>query len=209
MRAIRPSLVHLLVALLAFLYMGSAYCATKQILVLGDSLSAGYGLPNDTGWVSLLEKRLKSEKIAGTVVNASISGETTAGGKTRLPALLERHPDVVIIELGGNDALRGLSLAASEANLDAMISSSQAHGAKVLLVGMQIPPNFGTDYAKRFVDLFPKLAQRHQAACVPFLLAGLEHRRDLFQADGIHPVADAQTMLLDNVWGGLKPLIKS
>jgi acyl-CoA thioesterase-1 len=143
------------------------------------------------------------------VVNASISGDTTSGGKTRLPALLDRyHPDVVILELGGNDALRGLQLAATEANLHDMITSSQKQKAKVLLVGMRIPPNYGPDYANRFAAIYPKLAKQTKSALVPFLLEGIAERQELFQADHIHPTAEAQTTMLDAVWPHLRPLLK-
>jgi acyl-CoA thioesterase I len=187
----------------------SAYSASKTILVVGDSLSAEYGLVRGTGWVPLLEKRLHQEKIDAAVVNASISGDTTSGGKARLPALLDKHhPDVVILELGGNDALRGLQLPATEANLREMIASSKKRHAGVLLVGMQIPPNYGADYANRFSAIYPKLAKETRSEIVPFLLAGVAERQDLFQADRIHPVAAAQSILLDNVWPHLKPLLK-
>jgi acyl-CoA thioesterase I len=187
----------------------SAYSASKTILVVGDSLSAEYGLVRGTGWVPLLEKRLHQENIDAAVVNASISGDTTSGGKARLPALLDKHhPDVVILELGGNDALRGLQLPATEANLREMIASSKKRHAGVLLVGMQIPPNYGADYANRFSAIYPKLAKETRSEIVPFLLAGVAERQDLFQADRIHPVAAAQSILLDNVWPHLKPLLK-
>lgn len=190
------------------LYAPAAYSASKSIIVLGDSLSAGYGLASGTGWVSLMEQRLQEEHLAATVVNASISGETTSGGKTRLPALLEKQPSIVIIELGGNDALRGLPLDATVANMRSMISAAQSSHAKVLLVGMQMPPNYGAEYTRRFATMFGDLAKEYHAAYVPFLLAGLEQKRELFQPDGIHPVAQAQTILLNNVWPTLKPLFK-
>ena len=161
------------------------------ILVVGDSLSAEYGLKRGTGWVALLEKRLAAEKMPAKVVNASISGDTTSGGRSRLPALLERHkPDVVVIELGGNDALRGLPLGMTEENLAQMAGSARKAGARVLLVGMQMPPNYGADYANRFAGLFEKVAKAHKAALVPFLLKGVADGADptrLFQADRIHP----------------------
>ena len=181
------------------------------ILVVGDSMSAEYGLKRGTGWVALLEQRLAREKIAAKVVNASISGDTTSGGRSRLPALLKQHkPTHVVIELGGNDALRGLPLAMTEGNLAQMTQAAQQAGARVLLVGMQVPPNYGTDYANRFAGLFEKVAQQRQAAFVPFLLRGVADAKDptaLFQADRIHPKEEAHPIMLDNVWPALKKLL--
>ncbi len=183
--------------------------ASHRVVVLGDSLSAGYGLAQGTGWVALLDKRLKERKPDYSVANASISGDTTAGGRSRLPSVLAREkPAVVILELGANDALRGLSLASSEANLKAMIEASQAAGARVLLVGMRIPPNYGPDYSERFFAMFSKLAQQYKLPLVPFLLDGVVQRTDWFQEDRIHPVAQAQPTMLDNVWPKLEPLLK-
>lgn len=183
-----------------------------MILVVGDSMSAEYGLKRGTGWVALLEKRLADQKIPARVVNASISGDTTSGGRSRLPALLRQHqPTHVILELGGNDALRGLPLAMTDENLSQMVDASRKAGARVLLVGMQVPPNYGSDYAKRFADLFAKVARRHQAGLVPFLLAGIADAADpvaLFQADRIHPGEEAQPRMLDNVWPELKKILK-
>ncbi|WP_104565913.1 arylesterase [Ralstonia mannitolilytica] len=182
---------------------------SRRIVVLGDSLSAGYGLAQGTGWVALLDKRIKERKPDYSVANASISGDTTAGGRSRLPAVLAREkPAIVILELGANDALRGLSLASSETNLKAMIEASQAAGAKVLLVGMRIPPNYGPDYSERFFAMFGKLAQQYHVPFVPFLLDGVVQRQDWFQEDRIHPVAAAQPVMLDNVWPKLEPLLK-
>lgn len=184
--------------------------ASHRVVVLGDSLSAGYGLAQGTGWVALLDKRLKERKPDYSVANASISGDTTAGGRSRLPAVLAREkPAVVILELGGNDALRGLSLASSEANMKAMIEASQAAGAKVLLVGMRIPPNYGPDYSERFFAMFGKLAQQYKLPLVPFLLEGVAQRPDWFQEDRIHPIAAAQPTMLDNVWPKLEPLLRA
>ena len=185
-----------------------AYSASKTVLVLGDSLSAEYGLPRGSGWVTLMQNRLRAEKIDATVINASISGETTAGGKARLAALLQQRPNVVVIELGGNDGLRGLSLAATQANLRDMVRLSTASGAQVLLVGMQIPPNYGIDYSKRFAAMFQGLGREKGVKLVPFLLAGMEDSEDFFQADRIHPNQQAQPLLLDNVWPGLKSFFK-
>ncbi|GIZ51521.1 arylesterase [Noviherbaspirillum aridicola] len=187
-----------------------AYSASKTLLVLGDSLSAEYGLVRGSGWVSLLEKRIKEENLPVTVVNASISGETTSGGRARLPALLDKHrPDLVIIELGGNDGLRGLPVKSAEANLRAMITASQQANARVLLAGMQIPPNYGREYTQQFFGMYRKLAQETRAALVPFLLEGVADRVDLFQADRIHPTAQAQPVILDNIWPVLKGMLRA
>ncbi|KQO12313.1 arylesterase [Acidovorax sp. Leaf76] len=182
------------------------------ILVLGDSLSAEYGLARGTGWVALLEKQLAQEKLAATVVNASVSGETTSGGRSRLMALLAQHqPTHVVIELGGNDALRGLPLKNTQENLTAMTEAAQKAGAKVLLVGMQVPPNYGTDYANKFAALFTTVAQARKAAVVPFFLKGVADGPDptrLFQPDRIHPRAEAHPQMLANVWPELKKLLR-
>ena len=181
------------------------------ILVLGDSLSAEYGLPRGSGWVALLEKQLAADKISASVVNASVSGETTSGGRSRLPALLKQHkPSVVVIELGGNDALRGLPLQSTQGNLDAMVRAARDAGAKVLLVGMQVPPNYGSGYTRQFEQLFSKVAQEQKVPLVPFLLAGIGDAADSaqwFQADRIHPTAKAQPRMLDNVWPQLSKLL--
>jgi len=183
------------------------------VLVVGDSLSAEYGLARGSGWVSLLERRLATEKIAASVVNASISGDTTSGGRSRLPPLLKQHhPSIVIVELGANDALRGLPLAMTQSNLTEMTRAAKAAGAKVLLVGMQLPPNYGRVYGEQFAGLFSEVAKAEGAALVPFLLAGVADSPDaatLFQADHIHPTAAAHPRMLENVWAGLKPLLPS
>ncbi len=203
-----------MLAALAGLSMGTTFAATapKTIVVLGDSLSAEYGLARGTGWVALLEKQLKAEKIDAAVVNASISGDTTSGGRSRLPAVLAQHkPTHVIIELGGNDALRGLPLKMTEENLTAMTRAAQKAGARVLLVGMQVPPNYGSDYAARFSGTFASVAKADKAALVPFLLEGVADRpnaTELFQADRIHPTAQAHPAMLANVWPELKKLLK-
>lgn len=184
---------------------------TPVILVVGDSLSAEYGLKRGTGWVALLERRLAREKIAARLVNASISGDTSSGGRSRLPALLQQHkPTLVVLELGGNDALRGLPLSGTEQNLAWMTEAAQKAGARVLLVGMQVPPNYGADYSNRFSGLFAKVAKERKAGLVPFLLAGVGDTADptaLFQPDGIHPKAEAQPRMLENVWPELKKLL--
>ena len=185
--------------------------AERTLLVLGDSLSAEYGLKRGSGWVALLEQRLARENRPVKVINASISGETTSGGRSRLPALLAQHqPTHVIIELGGNDALRGLALANTEDNLAWMTQSAQKAGARVLLAGMQVPPNYGPDYSRRFAALFANVARQHKAALVPFLLKGVGDVPDAarwFQADRIHPNEAAQPRMLDNVWPELKKLL--
>jgi acyl-CoA thioesterase-1 len=184
----------------------------RTILIVGDSLSAEYGLKRGRGWAALLEQRLAQEKIPARVVNASISGDTTSGGRSRLPALLAREkPTHVVIELGGNDALRGLPLAMTEDNLAAMTKAAQAAGARVLLVGMQVPPNYGTDYARQFAGVFAKVAAAHKAAVVPFFLKGVADGADplrLFQADRIHPREEAHPIMLDNVWPELRKLLR-
>ena len=185
-----------------------AYSASKTILVLGDSLSAEHGIERGTGWVALLEKKLEAEKMDSAIVNASISGETTSGGLARLPALLKKHqPNIVMIELGANDGLRGLSLSATEGNLYAMIMAAKNAKAKVLLIGMKLPPNYGTDYAQRFASMYNKEAKQTQSLLVPFLLAGVAEKPELFQADHLHPIASAQPVILSNVWPTLKSLL--
>lgn len=182
------------------------------ILVVGDSLSAEYGLKRGTGWIALLEKQLVREKKTAKVINASISGETTSGGRSRLPALLAQHrPSAVLIELGGNDALRGLPLNVTEKNLSAMTQASKKAGAKVLLLGMQVPPNYGDAYGSGFANLFPQVAKAEKVALVPFLLKGIADGEDAtanFQADRIHPNERAQASMLANVWPELKKLLK-
>lgn len=180
----------------------------RTLLVLGDSLSAEYGLARGTGWVALLGERLAEHRAGWTVVNASISGETTAGGASRIAALLERHrPAAVIVELGGNDALRGLDLKATSGNLDRIVGASRKAGARVLLVGMQVPPNYGRSYTEAFEQLFRDVAQTHGIPLVPFFLDGVADDMSLFQPDRIHPGPGAQPRMLDNVWPALQRLI--
>jgi acyl-CoA thioesterase-1 len=185
---------------------------TPVILVVGDSLSAEYGLKRGSGWVALMEQRLAREKLPARVINASVSGDTTSGGRSRLPALLAQHkPTHVILELGGNDALRGLPLSGTEDNLAQMTQASQLAGARVLLVGMQVPPNYGSDYTRRFAGVFEKVAKQYRTALVPFLLKGIADvpdPRSMFQPDGIHPRQEAHPLMLDNVWPELKKLLK-
>ncbi|MEY3579800.1 MAG: hypothetical protein RI984_904 [Pseudomonadota bacterium] len=186
-----------------------AYSASKTVLVLGDSLSAEYGLARGKGWVSLLENQLLSAKIDVKVINASISGETTSGGKTRLSALLQQHkPTILIIELGGNDGLRGLALKTTEANLRDMIKLASVSKAQVLLLGMQIPPNYGTAYSKQFAEIYTAVGKEKNVKLVRFFLAGLEDTEKFFQADHIHPNELAQSILLANIWPSLQFLVK-
>jgi len=186
--------------------------ASRTLLVLGDSLSAEYGITRGSGWVALLEQRLAQQKLPVRVVNASISGDTTSGGRSRLPALLQQHaPQVVVIALGGNDALRGLPLDMTQANLTAMARAAKAAGAKVLIVGIAVPPNYGRKYGEDFVRLFGTVARAEGAALMPFLLAGVAdapNADDLFQPDRIHPTAAAHPRMLDNVWPALRPLLR-
>jgi acyl-CoA thioesterase-1 len=187
---------------------GNPQLSKPTIVVLGDSLSAEYGLPRDTGWVSLMRQRLSSERIDYNVANASISGDTTSGGRARLPALMQRlKPAVVIVELGANDALRGVPIDTTQDNLRSIIEQAQQGHAKVLLVGMYVPSNYGPDYTQKFHGVYEQLAKQWRVPLVPFLLAGIENKPDMFQSDQIHPTQRAQPLLLDNVWPALKPLL--
>ena len=182
--------------------------AQRTIVVLGDSLSAGYGIKVEQGWVRLLEQRLASEGYGYRVVNASVSGETTQGGLARLPRALETHkPAIVIVELGGNDGLRGLQLAASRDNLSRIIEKARTAKAQVLLVGMMIPPNYGPRYGEDFRKMFSDLAGKYSLAFVPFLLDQIALNPELMQADGIHPNSAGQPQILKNLWPQLKPLL--
>jgi len=182
--------------------------AARTILVFGDSLSAGYGLPTGSGWASLLQYRLKRDKLDYAVVNASISGETTLGGRNRIAAALAEHqPAVVIVQLGGNDGLRGNSIEETRRNLIAIVEASRNAGAKVLLVGMRIPPNYGQVYTRRFEALFAEVARQQNASLVPFMLQGFADKREWFQSDGIHPTVEAQPRILDNIYRRLRALL--
>ena len=190
------------------LWFLSFTAAANTLLVLGDSLSAGYGLAPDEGWVALLEQRLEQRGETWRVVNASISGDTTAGGQARLSAALARHqPDVLILALGANDGLRGLSLRAMQENLDAMITHALNNGTRVLLVGMRMPPNYGPRYTERFAAIYGELAVRHDIPLVPFLLEKVALDPGLVLEDNLHPNARAQPLLLDTVWPALEPLL--
>lgn len=178
-------------------------------MVFGDSLSAGYGLPQEAGWVSLLKKRLQTQS-ATHLINNSISGETASGGRNRIEQALKTHrPDIVIIELGGNDGLRGASIESIRDNLEAIIEACLRNKAAVLLAGMQLPPNYGIAYTQKFQDIYPQLAKRHQLKLVPFLLDGFGDKREFFQADGIHPNAHAQIKIVENVWKVLRTMLDS
>ena len=189
-----------------FLSYSSWAQTNPVILVLGDSLSAEYGLPRTTGWVYLLEKQLQQEKSPWLVFNASISGETSSGGLARLPALLtQKKPGIVMIELGANDALRGLPISETEANLRKMISMSKKSGARILLFGIQIPSNYGQTYITQFKNIYPKLAKEERIELLPFFLDGVAMKPELFQADRLHPNVEAQSVLFKNVWGSMAP----
>jgi acyl-CoA thioesterase-1 len=187
----------------------AASAADRSILVLGDSVSAAFGIPQARGWVALLAQRLKQERLDYSVVNASVSGDTTAGGLARLAAALEKNrPAVVIVELGGNDGLRGMPVAQMKKNLDAIAKQSRNAGARVVIVGMQVPPNYGAKYAGDFEAAFREVAKSHAAPLVPFLFEGFAEKRELFQPDGIHPTVEAQPLMLETVWKRLRPLLK-
>jgi len=198
------------VLLFCLFFAGSSLGASereKTVLVFGDSLSAAYGLSAGEGWVALLEKRLSSRGYR--VVNASVSGETTSGGRARLPRALEQHrPQIVVLELGGNDALRGLPIPTAEANLADMIERVRASGARQLLLGIRVPPNYGAAYTERLQAMYVQLAERNKLPFVPFFLEGVALDSRLMQADGIHPNAAGQPRLLENVWKGLEPLLQ-
>lgn len=185
-----------------------AQAAAPTLVVVGDSISAGYGLPAGSGWVDLLATQLKARGYPQRVVNASITGDTTAGGRARLPALLKQHrPAIVVVELGGNDGLRGGDLRAARENLDAMVTAIQRAGAKALIVGMRLPPNYGPAYTREFDALYLAVSNAHKVPVLPYFFAGFGERNELFQPDRVHPTAAAQPMLLDNVWPLLAPLL--
>lgn len=198
-------------AALAMLVALAEACAQPMapvVLVVGDSISAAYGLAPGTGWVDLLSARLAAERYPHRVVNASITGDTTAGGRARLPALLTRYkPAVVVVELGGNDGLRGGDLNATRDNLGAMVEEAQRAGAKVLVVGMKVPPNYGAAYVRKFDALYVDVAKARKVPLVPFFFEGFGEKSELFQADRIHPSAAAQPLLLDNAWPQLRALL--
>jgi acyl-CoA thioesterase-1 len=189
----------------------SSWAADEDItlLVYGDSLSASYGIEQEQGWVNLLKSKLRSEKLPVDVVNGSVSGETTTGGLARLPAMLDSYqPELLILELGGNDGLRGLPLDLMRENLASMINLAKASGAEVILTGIQIPPNYGPRYTAPFFEIYSALAKQKLLPLVPFLIDGIPQQPELMQNDGIHPRAEAQSMILDNVWPILKPQLE-
>jgi acyl-CoA thioesterase I len=188
--------------------LAGAAQAAPTLLVFGDSLSAAYGMPRESGWAYLLERRLQTGKPQYQVINASVSGETTAGGLTRLPALLSAHqPQLLILALGANDGLRGLPLQQTARNLEAMVGLAQKHNAKVLLVGMRLPPNYGAAYTNKFHSVFSEVANNRKVPLVPFLLQDIASQRGYFQADGLHPTAQAQPLLLETVWRELAVML--
>jgi len=188
----------------------SVWAASPAVLVIGDSLSAAYGLPEKAGWVNLLRERLAKRTPRYEVVNASISGDTTRGGVGRIAAALKQHqPEIVIIALGGNDGLRGLSVSATRNNLDTMVNTVRQVQAKPLIVGIEIPPNYGPIYTKQFAQAFQDVAKKNNVPLVPSLLAGFGEKREMFQPDGIHPIASAQPAMLETVWRALAPLLKN
>jgi len=200
--------IRLLSAMALLLLMSAVWAQPPVIVVFGDSISAGYGVPQGKGWVDLLRQRLQQSGSAYQVVNASISGETTLGGRSRLSGVLSAHrPQVLILELGGNDALRGQSLSDVRGNLLYMVRAAQAAGARVLLLGMRIPPNYGPEYTKKFQAVFREVAQQTKAGYVPFLFEGFAEERAMFQPDGVHPTAQAQPKMLDNVWSKLSGML--
>lgn len=197
-----------LVSFLLLLVVGVTPVQAKTLLVLGDSLSAAYGIPPDKGWVSLLEQELKQRDSNIRVINASISGETSSGGLNRLPRLLASHrPDLVLLELGANDGLRGTPLSVLSQNLRTMIELSQSADAQMLLIGIRLPPNYGPQYTERFYQIYPQLANEYGLSLVPFLLEGVAVNPQLMQRDGLHPNSDAQPILLQTVWKQLAPLL--
>lgn len=186
------------------------YASQQTILVYGDSLSAAYGLPQQQGWVALLQQKLQQKNQPARIINASISGETTSGGLSRIDdALAKFKPNVVILELGANDGLRGLPIKTTRLNLEAMLKKIKKTGAKVLLLGMKMPPNYGASYTSEFSAMYPQLAQAHRASLVPFMLENVAAKPELIQDDGLHPNAKGQAIILDNIWPHLAPLLKN
>ena len=208
MRLLRPVIRGTSVLIALLLSTLAAHAAAPVILVLGDSISAGYGVPANAGWTTLLQQRLAAKHYPHRVVNASISGDTTAGGRARLPALLEaNHPAITVIELGGNDGLRGGNIDTMAANLDVMVVAAQTAGSRVLVIGMRLPPNYGADYVRQFQSSFEQVAQKRKTAIVPFFFEGFGGDNAMFQPDRVHPVAAAQEKMLDNVWSVLQPML--
>ena len=193
----------------AFLFVSAPALAANTVMVFGDSLAAAYNLSVEQGWVHILARRIESARLPWKVVNASVSGETTGGGLSRIPEDLRRHkPSIVVIELGANDALRGLPIAGMRKNLGEIVRAAKQARAEAVLVGMRIPPNYGIDYAREFQAIYSALAQKLHVAFVPFLLQGFAERRELFQSDGLHPTAEAQPLICENVWPTVDALVK-
>jgi len=191
-------------------FSSSAADENLTLLVYGDSLSASYGMEEEQGWVNILQIKLRSKELPVDVVNGSVSGETTTGGLARLPAMLDSYqPELLILELGGNDGLRGLPLDLMRENLASMIDLAEANGAEVIITGIQIPPNYGPRYTAPFFDTYAALAEQKSLALVPFLIEGIPQQPELMQNDGIHPRAEAQSMIIDNVWPILEPQLES
>ena len=204
------TLINWCLSLLLLMAGTVAQAANDKLLIVGDSLSAAYGIPVEQGWVAKLSERIDGTRYMVEVVNASVSGDTTANGLTKLPALLsEYQPAVVIIELGGNDGLRGLSIKKMKQNLTEMTELATTAGAQVILTGMQIPSNYGAAYTKMFTKTYTDVASQTDALLVPFLLQGLESGLEWFQSDGVHPNANAQPIMLDNVWEVLEPVLEA
>ncbi len=198
-----------MLALLLFTSSCLASGQDRSILVVGDSLSAGFGIPVEKGWVALLQERLEKEGYGYRVINASISGDTTSGGLRRLPRALSKHqPDIVVIELGGNDGLRGTPVSVTHKNLEEMIVLGQAQGAKIILAGMLMPPNYGAKYTQEFADIYPQLATKYELPLIEFFMADVALNPALMQADGIHPNVDGQPILLGTVWPILEPTLR-
>jgi acyl-CoA thioesterase I len=189
-------------------WLGPLNAATKTLLIVGDSLSAAYGIDVSAGWVAQLQRRLIQNRMDYKIVNASISGDTTANGLARLPTLLDaHHPQIVVIELGGNDGLRGLSLPEMQHNIKTMVEKARSQGAKVLLLGIRLPPNYGKTYTERFHQVYEDVARESKVSLAPFILEGIATDRTLMQADGLHPDAEAQRKVLENVWAELKIML--
>ncbi|WP_074720065.1 arylesterase [Nitrosomonas ureae] len=200
----------LIILIVVFTICAPAVASTKTIMVFGDSLSSSYGISTEAGWVTLLEQRLQSKYADYHIINASISGETALGGRNRIRQALETHrPEIVIVELGGNDGLRGASIKSIYENLAAIIEECQQNNALVLLAGMQLPPNYGRTYTQKFQAIFPQLAENYQIKLIPFLLAGFGDKHEFFQADGIHPTEVAQKKIAENVWEVLQTMFKT
>ena len=204
----RNRIIRLFVILLLPATLLASESGSRRLLVFGDSLSAAYGIDEASGWVALLEEKLTQDGHAWEVINASVSGETTTGGVARLPAMLQAHkPDIVLLELGGNDGLRGLPLATIRANLEQMIAMARSTGARVVLAGIQIPPNYGPRYTLPFFEQYREIAEAENVPLIPFLIDGIPQQPQLMQDDGIHPTAEAQPLIVGNVWPVLEPLL--